>query len=91
MSLEQSVIQFCCCPEAKVYKGDHSSKCILIHFNYRCGKNVPFFQNASSVGHQGAISTSYDGSGRYGKYCKSTNFGVLLYLVNLANCVFSLF
>ena len=24
------------------------------------------------------------------KYCKSTNFGVLLYLANLANCVFSL-
>ena len=23
-------------------------------------------------------------------YCKSTNFGVLLYLANLANCVFSL-
>ena len=24
------------------------------------------------------------------EYCKSTNFGVLLYLANLANCVFSL-
>ena len=24
------------------------------------------------------------------RYCKSTNFGVLLYLANLANCVFSL-
>ena len=24
------------------------------------------------------------------KYCKSTNFGMLLYLANLANCVFSL-
>ena len=24
------------------------------------------------------------------QYCKSTNFGVLLYLANLANCVFSL-
>ena len=23
-------------------------------------------------------------------YCKSTNFGMLLYLANLANCVFSL-
>ena len=26
----------------------------------------------------------------YGVYCKSTNFGVLLYLANLANCVSSL-
>ena len=24
------------------------------------------------------------------KYCKSTNFGVLLYVANLVNCVFSL-
>ena len=27
---------------------------------------------------------------RYYTYCKSTNFGVLLYLANLTNCMFSL-
>ena len=45
--------------------------------------------NGTSVLTVTEIGTSVSWYGENATYCKSTNFGVLLYLANLANCVFS--
>ena len=44
---------------------------------------IVIIQQCSGVAHGRVLIVMFD-------YCKSTNFGVLLYLANLANCVFSL-
>ena len=51
----------------------------IVCFNYLCYRVC--FMPASTPNKQSKHNTGY---------CKSTNFGVLLYLANLANCVFSL-